>query len=106
MLNIPLMSNNILKSDVDSLIAFLQASDRFTNGPKVREFEEAWSRWLGVKYSVFVNSGSSANFITLSALSEKWGAERNAGIRSHRAAYRLGKRHRECHRGWLEASLH
>ena len=24
-----------------------------------------WSKWLGVKYSVFVNSGSSANFISM-----------------------------------------
>ena len=26
-----------------------------------------WSKWLGVKYSVFVSSGSAANFITLNA---------------------------------------
>ena len=31
-------------------------------------FEKKWSKWLGVKYSTFVNSGSSANFITISAL--------------------------------------
>ena len=61
MLNIPLMSNNINSSDIAALTEFLQKSDRFTNGPKVREFEEVWSKWLGVKYSVFVNSGSSAN---------------------------------------------
>lgn len=69
----PLMSNNIKKEDIDSLITFLQTSDRFTNGPKVREFEEAWSQWLGVKYSLFVNSGSSSNFITMAALAEKVG---------------------------------
>ncbi len=74
MLNIPLMSNNINSSDIAALTEFLQKSDRFTNGPKVREFEEAWSKWLGVKYSVFVNSGSSANYMTLAGIRERYGA--------------------------------
>lgn len=78
MLNIPLMSNNIDNSDIDVLIDFLKTSDRFTNGPKVREFESAWSEWLcessgGVKQSLFVNSGSSANFMTLAAIKELYG---------------------------------
>ena len=30
MLNIPLMSNNINKEDVDALIEFLKTADRFT----------------------------------------------------------------------------
>ena len=61
-------------SDIAALTEFLQKSDRFTNGPKVREFEEAWSKWLGVKYSVFVNSGSSANYMTLAGIRERYGA--------------------------------
>lgn len=73
MLNMPLMSNNINSSDIAVLIEFLQNSGRFTNGPKVREFEEAWSKWLGVKYSVFVNSGSSANYMTLAGIGERYG---------------------------------
>ncbi len=74
MLNIPLMQNNIDKNDVDELIHFLQTSNRFTNGPKVREFEAAWSKWLGEEYKcIFVNSGSSANYITMVALHEKYG---------------------------------
>ena len=35
-----------------------------TQSKKVSEFEQKWSKWLGVKYSVFVNSGSSANFLS------------------------------------------
>lgn len=73
MLNIPLMSNNINQSDIDALIQFLQTSDRFTNGPKVREFEDAWAKWLGVKHSLFVNSGSSANYMTLAGVREIYG---------------------------------
>lgn len=70
----PLMENNIEKEDIDALIDFLKTSDRFTNGPKVREFESAWSSWLGgVKHSLFVNSGSSANFITMAAIKELYG---------------------------------
>lgn len=73
MINLPLMSNNISEDDVKVLIEFLQNTDRFTNGPKVREFEQKWSEWLGVKHSVFVNSGSSANFMTMAAIAELYG---------------------------------
>lgn len=70
----PLMENNIEKEDIDVLIDFLRTSNRFTNGIKVREFETAWSDWLGgVKYSLFVNSGSSANHITMAAIKELYG---------------------------------
>jgi CDP-4-dehydro-6-deoxyglucose reductase, E1 len=65
----PLMSNNILREDLDELINFLkQDNPILTNSINVREFEKEWSKWLGVKYSVFVNSGASANLITISTL--------------------------------------
>jgi CDP-6-deoxy-D-xylo-4-hexulose-3-dehydrase len=71
----PLMQNNITRQDLDRLIAYLKQTDpQLTHGPIVREFEEEWSRWLGVKYSVMVNSGSSANDITMMALRELKGA--------------------------------
>ena len=38
-------------------------SDEFWGGSIVKEFEEQWSKWQGCKYSVFCNSGSSANFL-------------------------------------------
>ena len=65
----PLMRNNILREDLDAVIAHLRQDDPIlTHNKNVRAFEEEWSRWLGVKYSVFVNSGSSANLLTLTAL--------------------------------------
>lgn len=65
----PLMRNNILREDLDLVINHLKQDDPIlTNGPKVREFEEQWSKWLGVKYSVFVNSGSSANLLSMAVL--------------------------------------
>lgn len=73
MLNLPLMSNNIVKEDVDVLIEFLKNTDIFTQNKHVREFEQKWSEWLGVKYSVFVNSGSSANFMTMAGIAELYG---------------------------------
>ena len=65
----PLMVNNVEREDLDVLIEYLKQDDpKLTHGPKVREFEEAWSNWLGVKYSVMLNSGSSANDLTMLAL--------------------------------------
>ncbi len=66
----PLMSNNITQADKRALIKFIKKSDKFTNGEKVKNFEKKWSKWLGVKYSTFVNSGASANLITLKILKE------------------------------------
>jgi len=63
-----LMNNNITKEDNKAVIDFLKSSPILTNNKKVLEFEKQWSRWLGVKYSVFVNSGSSANLLTISYL--------------------------------------
>ena len=69
-LKLPLMSDNISRDDIDCLVEFLQQEPipRLTNGPKVVEFEKKWSEWLGVKHSVFVNSGTAANELTMLAL--------------------------------------
>ncbi len=65
----PLMRNNIFREDLDAVIEHLKQDDPIlTNGPKVREFEAAWSKWLGVKHSVFVNSGASANLLSMAVL--------------------------------------
>jgi len=71
MLAWPLMRNNIVREDLDSLIEYLKGTDpMLTQSGNVRAFEKEWSEWLGVKHSVFVNSGSSANLITMAALRE------------------------------------
>jgi CDP-4-dehydro-6-deoxyglucose reductase, E1 len=73
-INIPLMSNNISRDDLDVLIKYLQQDEpQLTHGPQVAAFEQEWSEWLGVKYSVFVNSGSSANVLTMAALKHLYG---------------------------------
>ena len=65
----PLMRNNILREDLDAVIEHLKQDDPIlTHGANVRAFEEEWSAWLGVKYSVLVNSGASANLLTMAIL--------------------------------------
>ena len=65
----PLMRNNITRQDLDRVIEFLKQEDPIvTQSSNVQAFEQEWSQWLGVKYSVFVNSGSSANQLTIAAL--------------------------------------
>ena len=65
-INHPLMHNNFIKSDMDSVRNLIKNKNLIlTQSKKVQEFEQKWSKWLKVKYSVFVNSGSSANFISM-----------------------------------------
>ena len=73
-LDLPLMSNNITRTDLDALIEYLRLdSPMLTQSQQVRAFEKEWSSWLGVKHSVFVNSGASANLLTMTALRETFG---------------------------------
>jgi CDP-6-deoxy-D-xylo-4-hexulose-3-dehydrase len=68
------MKNNVSRSDLDKIIEYLKQDDpKLTHGPLVKEFEEVWSKWLGVKHSIMLNSGSSANDLTMIALKEMWG---------------------------------
>jgi CDP-6-deoxy-D-xylo-4-hexulose-3-dehydrase len=70
----PLMRNNISRDDLQAVIRFLSADDPIlTQSKQVELFEQEWSAWLGVRHSVFVNSGSSANLITLAALRHRHG---------------------------------
>jgi CDP-6-deoxy-D-xylo-4-hexulose-3-dehydrase len=65
----PLMRNNILRSDLDRVIEYLAQDDPIlTHNKNVAAFESEWSKWLDVKYSVFVNSGASANLLTMAIL--------------------------------------
>ena len=63
------MHNNFSNSDIKAAINLLKKKKRIlTQSKLVEKFEKKWSNWLGVKYSVFVNSGSSANLITMAVL--------------------------------------
>ncbi len=70
----PLMRNNIARQDLDAVCDLLRQDDPvLTQSTNVRAFEAEWSHWLGVRHSVFVNSGSSANLLTLAALKALYG---------------------------------
>ena len=66
----PLQKNTIGFQEKLALTKFILTSDRFTNGPKCREFEDQWSQWQGRKYSLFVSSGTTANTLLLDAVRE------------------------------------
>ena len=74
---ITLVKDTIDNKDIDKLIDWLKTYPRLTKGPLTLELEDKWSKWLGRKYSVFCNSGSSANLLMLSALKESGYIENN-----------------------------
>ena len=67
---ITLVKDTIDNKDIDRLVDWLKTYPRLTKGPVTLEFEKKFSKWLGRKYSVFCNSGSSANLLMLSALQQ------------------------------------
>jgi len=69
---IKLVSDTINKDDINSLIEWLSQSEipRLTKGDLTWELESKWAKKIGTKYSVYVNSGSSAILLALAALLE------------------------------------
>jgi len=69
-----LMHNNFTKLDMYAAIKLLKRKSKIlTQSRYVEQFEKAWSKWLGVQHSVFVNSGSSANLLTMTVLKILYG---------------------------------
>jgi CDP-6-deoxy-D-xylo-4-hexulose-3-dehydrase len=66
----PLMGETITFMDRVKMAKFVLTTKRFTNGKKVYDFEKQWSEWLGCKHSLFVSSGSTANFLLIAAVKE------------------------------------
>lgn len=61
------MNGNISKGSLTDVKRYISKNNPIlTNSKNVAGFESEWSKWLGVKYSTMLNSGSSANFITIS----------------------------------------
>ena len=67
---IKLNADTINKLDLSKLIQWLKNKPHLTKGPETLKFEKAFSKWIGTKYSLFCNSGSSANLLMISALLE------------------------------------
>lgn len=62
------------EDDIEEIMKVLN-SDWLTTGPKIGEFENALCKYVGCKYSVAVNSGTSALDISIGALNLPEGAE-------------------------------
>lgn len=55
------------EEEKDAILEVMK-SDMYTMGKNVREFEERFARYFGMKYAVMANSGSSANLIAVASL--------------------------------------
>jgi len=71
----PLQENVVSEQQLELLVDFIRSTKRFTQFEKVSEFESLFAKWNGSKYSVFVNSGSSANFLLLASVIELYNLE-------------------------------
>jgi CDP-6-deoxy-D-xylo-4-hexulose-3-dehydrase len=70
-LNWPLMKNNFTRDDLAAVSEYLKQDDPIlTHSKNVAAFEQEWNTWLGTGHSVMVNSGASANLLTMTALRE------------------------------------
>ena len=72
----PLMKETITYSDRLKMAMFILKTKKFTNGDMVKEFENEWNSWLGSKHSLFVSSGSTANFLLIASVMEKYNLKR------------------------------
>lgn len=66
----PLVKETISKKEINDLSKWLLKNKKLTKGPLTAIFEKKFSKYVGRKYSIFLNSGSSANLLMLSALIE------------------------------------
>ena len=69
---IPYGRQNIDQKDIDAVINTLQG-EFLTQGPKVKEFEEAFAKYVGSKYAVAVNNATSGLHLAVLALGLKEG---------------------------------
>ena len=72
----PLMGETITFTDRLKMAHFALTAKKFTFGEKVKQFENEWSEWLGAKHSLYVSSGSTANFLLVAAVMELYGLKR------------------------------
>ena len=67
---INLAEDTISQEELIELSEWIKSGARLTKGELTKQFEEEFSKYMGVKHSVFVNSGSSANLLMIYSLLE------------------------------------
>ena len=65
--SVPLSSPTFGEDEILAAVEVL-ASSFVTNGKRVKQFEKEFAEYIGKKYAVMVNSGSSANLLLISSL--------------------------------------
>lgn len=68
---INLVKDTISQDEISQLVEWLKTSPQLTKGKLTEQYEALWSEKIGCKYSVFVNSGSSALLLSVYSLIEK-----------------------------------
>jgi len=71
---IPLSSQDITNLEIERVVNVLK-SPTISRGPELKEFEERIASYVGVPYSIAVNSGTSALHLAVKALGLKKGDE-------------------------------
>jgi dTDP-4-amino-4,6-dideoxygalactose transaminase len=66
-MNIPYGKQNITESDIDAVVKALK-NPYLTQGPKIKEFEEAFAMYVDAKYAVAVSNGTAALHLCAMAL--------------------------------------
>ena len=79
-MNINLTEQTISFEELDKLAAWIKTYPRLTKGKLTSDFEAKFSPIVEQKYSVFVNSGSSANLLMALALKESGKLKNNVVI--------------------------
>ena len=64
---IPYGKQNITTEDIQAVVEALK-SDYLTQGPKIKEFEDAFAKYIGSKYAVAVSNGTAALHLNTLAL--------------------------------------
>lgn len=69
---IPYGKQTITESDINAVVEALK-SDYLTQGPKIKEFEDAFAKYIGCEYAVAVANGTAALHLCTLALGVKAG---------------------------------
>ena len=75
-----IQGNALSKDDRQALSRFIKNELRLTQGETVKTFERKFAVWQGSRYAVFVNTGSLANLMLISALKELYNWKNGDGI--------------------------
>ena len=77
---IRLAEDTIDQQELAGLARWIEGGNRLTKGELTLEFEKQFSAYIGSKYSVFVNSGSSANLLMIFSLLQSGRLKNNIAI--------------------------